>query len=218
MKTHTNGSGIVSQLFFKLLPIQILIVAMGSVNSIIDGVIAGRFIAPSSVGVIGLYYTMVRILEAVGAVLLGGTAVLCGKYMGSGRTDRTQGIFSLNLIVSFLIGAFLTMVSLVIPGRLAVLFGARDTLIADLSVYTVGYAIGIVPQLLAQQLASFLQLERQSRLGYIGIIVMILVNVALDVLLVAVLDMGVWGLALATSASNHRVFLYLNQIFYHSKK
>ena len=67
MKRDVQQNAIVSQLFFRLLPIQALIVAMGSVNSIVDGVIAGRFIAPSSVGVIGLYYTMVRVLEAAGA-------------------------------------------------------------------------------------------------------------------------------------------------------
>ena len=141
MKNNTAGGGIVARLFFRLLPIQILIVAMGS--------------------------------------------------------------------VTFLIGAALTAASLLIPWRLAGLFGAQGTLKTDLSIYTVGYAIGIIPQLLAQQLASFLQLERQSRLGYIGIIVMILVNVILDVVLVAILDMGVWGLALATSASNWAYFLIL---------
>ncbi len=61
MKTHSNGSGIVSRLFFKLLPIQILIVAMGSVNSIVDGVIAGRFIAPSSVGALELLRDKIQI-------------------------------------------------------------------------------------------------------------------------------------------------------------
>lgn len=45
---QTPQNAIVSQLFFRLLPIQALIVAMGSVKSIVDGVIAGRFIAPSA--------------------------------------------------------------------------------------------------------------------------------------------------------------------------
>ncbi len=37
MKNNTAGGGIVARLFFRLLPIQILIVAMGSVNSIVPG-------------------------------------------------------------------------------------------------------------------------------------------------------------------------------------
>ena len=68
------------RLFFKLLPVQVALVAMGSVNSIVDGIIAARFIDATSIGVVGLHYTVVNILEAIGGLLLGGTAVMCGRY------------------------------------------------------------------------------------------------------------------------------------------
>ena len=84
-----QDSAMISHLFFKLLPVQVAIVAMGSINSIVDGVAAARFIDADTVGVVGLYYTIVRILEAAGAVLLGGVSVLSGKYLGSGQMDRT---------------------------------------------------------------------------------------------------------------------------------
>ena len=66
---------ILSALFFRLLPVQVGLVAMESINAIIDGVVAARFIDPAAVGVIGLYYTVLRILEAIGGLLLSGTAV-----------------------------------------------------------------------------------------------------------------------------------------------
>ena len=77
------------RLFFRLLPVQVAIVAMGSVNAIVDGVIAARCIDTVTVGVVGLYYTMVRILEAAGSVLLGGATVLSGRYLGSGHINKT---------------------------------------------------------------------------------------------------------------------------------
>ena len=198
-----------SRLFFRLLPIQVLIVAMGSINSIVDGIVAARYIDAESLGVVGLYFTMVRILEAVGGVLLGGTAVLCGRAMGSGDLEKTRGIFSLNLTVTFLAGALISAVSFLFPAKVASALGAGAELKEALMVYAVGYAIGIIPQLLAQQLAFFLQLERQSLRGYIGIAVMILTNVSLDIVFVAILKMGLWGLALATAACNWAYFLVL---------
>ena len=93
-----------------------MIIAMGSINALIDGVIAARFIDTSTVGVIGLYYSMLRILEASGNVILGGVAVLSGKYMGSGRVDQTRGVISLGMALSFIIGAFLTIASFAVPG------------------------------------------------------------------------------------------------------
>lgn len=212
-----NNSDLISKLFFSLLPVQILIFAMGFINTIVDGVMAGRFIDPDTVGVIGLYFSMVNIFNAVGAVLLGGTAVLCGRYLGRGDLNRTNGIFSLNMTVTLIVAVVLTVINLVIPGPIATILGANEGLKHDLVIYIIGYSIGIIPMLMAQQIAAFLQLERQSRLGYIGIACMVLSNVILDVLLVAVFDMGILGLAVATSLSNWVYFLILAPYYISSK-
>ncbi len=212
-----NSDKLLSRLFFGMLPVQIMIFAMGAINTIVDGAMAGRYIDASAVGVIGLYYSMVEIMTAVGSVLLGGTAVLCGRYMGRGESKSTEGIFSLNLTVTLIVGAVLTAVSLLVPGPLAVLLGANEELKGALVTYIVGYGIGILPMLFAQQLAAFLQMERQSLRGYVGIAGMIISNVILDVVFVAVLDMGIWGLALATSFSNFVYFLILVPYYFTSR-
>ena len=49
------SSSMIEKLFFRMLPVQILILAMGAVNSIVDGAMAGTYIDASTVGVIGLY-------------------------------------------------------------------------------------------------------------------------------------------------------------------
>lgn len=132
-------------LVFRLLPVQALIVAMGSINSLVDGVAAARSISPAMIGVIGLYYSLLRILEAVSAVLLGGSAVLCGRYMGRGKIDKTTGIFSLNLSMAFICGAVVTILSLAVPSHMADWLGADQTLKNGLIPYIQWYAIGILP-------------------------------------------------------------------------
>lgn len=217
MRKAPRQNGILNRLFFRLLPVQVLLAAMASINSIIDGAVAGRFISPETVGVIGLFYSMVNLLTAVSSVLMGGTSVLCGRYMGRGEMQKTQGVFSLNLTVSLGIGALITAVCLLLPGRVADLLGSGDALRAPLAAYIRGYAIGIIPKLLVEQLAAFLQLERRSALGYAGIAAMLLSNAVLDVLFVAAFHMDVWGLALATSLANWLYFLILLPHFFSKK-
>ncbi len=212
-----NGNGMISRLFFSLLPVQIMVIAMGSINSIVDGAMAGRLIGAEAVGVIGLYCGMVWLLNAIGSVLLGGTAVLCGRYMGKGDLRKTEGVFSLNLTITFLIGAFLTLASVLCPGLIASILGANERLEADLITYIVGYGIGILPMLLAQQLAAFLQLERQNLIGYAGVAGMIISNVVSDYLFVSAFQMGIWGLALATTFSNIVYFVILLPYYFTSK-
>ena len=218
MKTKKKSSeDLLSRLFFNVLPVQVMIFAMGSINSIVDGAMAGRFIGAFAVGIIGLYYSFVCILQAIGSVLLGGTAVLCGRYMGKGLLDKTSGIFTLNMTVTFLAGALITVISLVFTAPIAAVLGANEALKEGLMTYIRGYAFGILPMLLAQQIAAFLQLERQNLRGYLGIAGMIISNVAMDILFVAVWDMGVWGLALATTFSNFVYFLILVPYYFTSK-
>ena len=83
MIKKTSGNAILSKLFFRLLPIQVLLVAMGAVNSIIDGAVAGRFISAETVGVIGLFYSMVQVISAVNSVLLGGDGSTVWQVYGS---------------------------------------------------------------------------------------------------------------------------------------
>lgn len=198
---------ILSELFFRLLPVQVGLVAMESVNAIIDGVVASHFIDPATVGVIGLYYTVLRILESIGGLLLSGSAVLCGRYLGAGKLERTRGVCSLSITAAFLVGALLAILSFAAPRRVAILLGADVNLTGALSSYVKGYGVGILPQLMGQQFAACLQLERQDRRGRLGILVMILCNAGLDLLFVIVWKMGTFGLALATSVSNWAYFI-----------
>lgn len=216
-RTASQDSAIVTRLFFRLLPVQVSVVAMGSINSIVDGIIAGRFIDASTVGVVGLYYTVLRILEGAGAILLGGVSVLCGRYLGSGDLKRTRGVCSLGMLMALGIGALITLISFIMPYTVAGFLGADETLTEPLVTYIRGYAIGILPQLLGQLLAANLQLEGKDKLGQAGILVMILTNVLLDVLFVAILKMGVWGLALATALAYWAYFAVILQ-HYFSKK
>lgn len=197
---------ILSAIFFRLLPVQVGLVAMESINAIIDGVVASRFIDPATVGVIGLYYTVLRILEAIGGLLLSGTAVLCGRYLGASKLEKTRGVCTLSITAAFLAGALLTILSFAAPRRIAMLLGADVNLSGALSSYVKGYGVGILPQLTGQQFAACLQLERQDRRGRLGILVMILCNAGLDLLFVIVWKMGTFGLALATSVSNWAYF------------
>ena len=207
----------IGTLFFKLLPVQVLIVAMGSINSIVDGVIAARYVDPKTVGVIGLFVGILGAINGTSSVILGGSSVLSGKYMGSGNIRRTVGIFSLNMFVTFMLGALITFVGLLMPRSVALFCGANDVFVEGLTVYIRGFSFGILPMMLVQQLSAFLQLERQSKRNYIGVAAMIVSNVTLDILLVAVFDMGALGLALSTAICNW-IYLFILLPYYFTDK
>lgn len=119
---------VVERLFFKLLPVQIILIAMGSINSIIDGTIAGHYIDEKTVGVIGLFSAVIIIISAISSIILSGGAVLSGNYIGTGDLNKANGIFSLCVSLSLILGMITTLVCLCFPEQIALSCGADESL------------------------------------------------------------------------------------------
>ncbi len=87
-----TDSKIISKLFFSLLPVQILFVAIGSVNSVIDSVVASNVIGMEAMTVIGLFGPYMQFLETLNLVLLSCAQILCGQFLGKNQLERTSNI------------------------------------------------------------------------------------------------------------------------------
>ena len=212
-----KSNSMMGKLFFKLMPVQAMIVTMGSINSLVDGAVAGRFIDAKTVGVIGLFSVIFSIINAISSVILGGCSVFCGRYMGSGELEKTNGVFSLNVTVTSSVAIVATLLMLIFPGPLGIMCGADETLMAPLKLYILGYSFGVLPMMMAQQMAYFLQVERQLTRSYIGIAAMIISNIVLNVTFVVVFHMGILGLAISTSLCNWIYFLVLVSYYFTGK-
>ena len=214
MKTDAK---MISDLFFRLLPVQILLVAVGSINSLIDGAMAGTFIGPIAMAMIGLYAPAIKIIETINTVLLGGSQILCGQFLGKNQIDRTCSVFSLDMSLLLLISVLFTALGMIAPRLLAGILGADRETIGGLADYILGMSPGIIPWLLSMQLTAFLQIEQQQKRTYASMAVMAAVNVGLDYLFIHELGMGMLGLGLATSVSYWAAFAVLGSYYFTGK-
>ena len=57
---------------FRLLPIQILLALIGSVNAIVSSLFAGNFIGPRAMAAVGLYGPVAMLLGALSTMMAGG--------------------------------------------------------------------------------------------------------------------------------------------------
>ena len=200
MKRRTVDAQVISKLFFRLLPVQILLCAVGAVNGIVSSLFASNSVGAVAMSAIGLYAPVNQLLGAVSTMLVGGSQILCGKYMGRNQVERTQGIFSLDILISLAV-SLLAVVSLVITAGLGFVgASARDPEVsAVFSRYLLGQSIGVLPMILGQQLSAFLSLEHRSGRTCAASIAFIITNILMNFLFVQVLRMEAFGLALASS-------------------
>ena len=190
----------IKKLMFRLLPVQIILMATGTVNMLVSSYFASNFVGTEAMGAVGLYSPLNTLFSAVAQLLVGGSAILCGEYLGRNDQEKLHGVYSLDLILSAAAGILFTAGVLLLA-----VFDLTGFLTSDMSVrpllnqYMIGQAIGILPLILSNQYASFLFIENKGRITQVAVIVYIAVNLALNYLFVAVMHMEAFGLALASS-------------------
>ncbi len=128
--------------FLKLLPIQIAAVTAGSVNSLIDTLLTGRYIGPEAVAGIGFFSPMLTVTFLF-YVILRGTTILCGRAIGSGRRNDVISLFSTAVTAVTGYGLLLGIGCFCFRSPLAGLLGARGNTADYLQDYIAGYAPGI---------------------------------------------------------------------------
>ena len=200
MKHLSSDFKMLQGLCFRLLPIQVLLAMVGSINGIVSSLFASNFVGTDAMSAIGLYAPVNSFFLAVNTMLMGGSQIICGRYMGKHEIHGMQNIFSVNMLASLLLSvvsamAFLAAGLLDLTG----MFTSDAAVRTYFNQYLVGMAVGIVPQIIGQQLSGFLSLENKNKLTTLAGIAYIVANLLLDYLFVAVLHMEVFGLALATS-------------------
>ena len=79
---------ILARLMLRLLPVQILLALVGSVNGIVTSFFAGNYVGAEAMAAMGLYTPVNTALRAVSAMLVGGATILCSRYMGENHQKK----------------------------------------------------------------------------------------------------------------------------------
>ena len=217
MENSLSDRRLLSGLFFRLLPYQILLIVISAVNGIVDGIFASNAIGKTAMSAIGLYGPFNHFFYAASMLLVSGSQILYGRYISRER-ERIHGLFSSDMIISAVISS-LTAVLL----ALAATSGMTRLLVSDqadlemLNRYILGQVVGIPALVLGQQLFAFLSLEDQSKRTMIASIACFVANAALNYLFVVIIPWGTFGLGLSSSIASW-LFFAIQAWFYISQK
>ncbi len=69
----------VTRLLFRLLPVQILLALIGTINGIVSGVFASNFVGETAMSAVGLFGPISMLICAISIMLMTGAVVICGK-------------------------------------------------------------------------------------------------------------------------------------------
>jgi len=204
---------LLSGLFFRLLPYQILLIVISAANNIVDSLFASNILGSDAMSAIGLYAPMNHFLYALSIMLVSGSQLLYGLYLGK-NPERIHTVFSVDIISSAGI-SILTSLVLVIGAvtNATSVFTESAVQQSMLNEYIIGQAIGIPALVLGQQLFAFLSLENQTKLTMTASLTCFASNALMDLLFIVAIPMGTFGLGLASSVSEW-IFLAVQAVYY----
>ena len=110
IKPKDSGLDIIRKTMFRLLPIQVLFAAVGSVNGLVSSYFATNFVGIDAMTAVGLYNPFTLLIGAISTVLAGGCAIICGKYLGQNRLNKIQDILSMALLITTGLALVITLI------------------------------------------------------------------------------------------------------------
>lgn len=203
---------IVRKTYLSFVIVSILTSITAMVGILIDNIIVGRYLGQEALGAMGIVGPVSLIFSAVGNICSGGGGARAAQALGRGESDKVCLVFTVNILFVLVIGGLITVLGMIFTPQIAVLLGAKGDLFEPSCRYLYGYFLGALPTIMLTAMMSFVKIDGSPKLPLVCIVVMSASNIILDF---AMVKMGMFGMALATTIS---YCLALATVFLHFLK
>lgn len=166
-----------------------------------DSLIVGNFVGEQALAAVGSSASLIMLLIGfVNGVSLG-AGVLVARFFGAGDEEDMERAVHTTVALGLCAGVVLTVVGVVFSPQILRLMGTPEDVMPNSVLYFRIYFAGSLAVVLYNLGAGILQSVGDSKSPMKYLIAASLTNVVLDLLFVAVFQMGVGGAALATVLS-----------------
>ena len=193
----------IKKLFRQMLFTQILSAMTVTLCMLIDSIMIGRFLGVNAMTAYGLATPLLLVFAAIGSMISAGVQVMCGKTMGCGDREATNGCFTVSVFLTAVVSAVGLVLVFAFTGPLAVLLGAeRGTEVYELTKgYMRGFIIGAPGFMAVQMLVPYMQISGSRSRLVSAVIAMTVADVGGDLVNVFVVKWSTFGMGLASSLS-----------------
>ena len=196
---------VISKMFFSASIAMMFTVLVGTAAQFLDGVITSRFLGNDAYSAIALFGPLNGLFLMLASFVASGNQIVCAGYIGEGKKDTANSVFTFSVLVGLLISAILILLCVVMPDPLMAYCGVtkvgKPVLYENMLSYLRGYLFGIPALIAVQILGPIVVLDNGKKIFSISAIVLCVTDIVLDLLNALVLHGGTFGMGIATSVS-----------------
>jgi len=184
---------------------------------IIDGFFLGNYVGSSALAALNMALPLGSLVMGVSLMISVGAMVRCGKYIGEGNQKAASAIFTKAIAAIAVFAVIVLVFGFVFMDGLIALLGANEQLAGIVKTYLQIYLLFTPFLLFGLSFSYFVRIDGRPVVASVALLMSAVVNITLDGLFIAVLDMGVQGAALGTGIAEFAMFLVLIFHFFSSK-
>ena len=170
--------------------------------SMVDAVVLGRLVGKTALAAVGgSDLAIINLVVGFFVGLASGACVVVSQHYGAGEDGAVRRAVHTAILFSVVIGAVMTALGIGLARPILVLLDPPADTLEDSIVYLQWYFAGMIPSMVYNMGAGILRAVGDSKRPLYFLIVASIVNIVLDIVLVAVIPLGVAGAAIATVAS-----------------
>lgn len=177
---------------------MLLSVAFQQLYNIVDSVVAGRFIGKDALAAVGASYPVTMLFMAFAFGCGTGVNVIIAQLFGLKQFGRLKTAVCTATVSVLVLAAVLTIIGSFICEPILRLLGTPENILADANEYMLVYVWGMIFLFIYNSANSVCTAMGDSRTPLFMLIFSSILNIVLDIVFVAVLHMGVGGVAWAT--------------------
>ena len=189
--------------FTRLFTVMLIGMMCSILCNVIDSAITGQFLGRDAVAAVGLTGPIISLIGLVNALFVAGTGQLCTESMGKADIGRVNQIFSTTVVSVMGFGCLMTaFFAGISPMFLPLIAKGADPQVMKMAEdYLRGYSFIIIPMSLSSLLNSLFALDNDQKRSMGFALIILVGDVALDLLNVFVFHGGLLGMALASVIS-----------------
>lgn len=152
-------------------------------------------------GAIGVVFPYMTLIQAIAFFFGHGSGNFISRALGARKREEAQKMAAVGFFSAVILGCIIGVGGLIFIEPLLTLFGATKTIMPEAKKYML-YILIATPFIMgAFVLNNIMRLQGNAKMGVIGIASGAVLNVALDPIMIWVMDMGTAGAGLATGLS-----------------
>ena len=173
-----------------------------SIGAMVDGVVIGQCLGVDSMAAFGVVTPLLIVFSLAGTMVSSGARNRFTRFVGEGKLEEAQGVFSMSCVLSVGFATALMLVMLMFASPIAAFLGATGnaaSLLPKARNYLIGIAVGLPAMNAMRILTAYMPLDNDRNLPVIASIVLTAVDIVLDLLVAFVLHGDTLEMGLATS-------------------